>query len=71
MEEIYGNILSTFMVGNMNIMKKRDVIQRAVAHRIRSVKTAYIDDFLSISKMEILKLFRSISRWLGKRLESF
>lgn len=48
---IYGNILSTNVLGNMNIIKEKNVIQPPTSLKIGNGKTTYIDDFPAISKL--------------------
>lgn len=52
LEESYGNIMSAAILGHMNIIKKMEVVKIEAGLRIRSGKTAYLDDFLVISKMD-------------------
>lgn len=49
---------SVVVLGNMNIIKKRRVAQLVVGLRIRNLKTAYIDDFPSISNMDNPKVIQ-------------
>lgn len=51
-EELYGNTLSVVVLGNTDIIKKRDVIQPPTSLRIRNDKTTYIVDFPVISKLD-------------------
>lgn len=52
MEIIYGNILSVDVLGNMNIIKKKDVIHPPSILMIRNDNIEYIYDFPVISKMD-------------------
>lgn len=52
MEMIYGYILLVAILGNMNIIKNKDVIYPLSSLRIRNDNTKYINDFPSISKIE-------------------
>lgn len=55
LEEIHGNIFSATIFGNMNINKKKYMVKPEASICIRSVNTAYIDDFYIFSSWTNLK----------------
>lgn len=68
-EMIYGNILSYDVMWNMNVIKKKDMIQSSVSLGIINYENVCIDDFLVISKLDNLKLFVNTLRWSRYILE--
>lgn len=56
LEETYGNIISTTVLRNMNIIKKKDVVKSNESLCIKSGKTYYLEDFPNISKMDNIKV---------------
>lgn len=52
LEEIYGNILSTFVVANMKLIKKSDVIASKNPLSVKSTNLYYLEDYSVITKMD-------------------
>ena len=52
LEESYGNIMPVAIMSHMKIIKKKELVIPLASLSIRSSKTAYLDDFNDISKID-------------------
>lgn len=58
MEEKFENILFGSIIGNMKIISKKVIVKLETDLRIRNAKSAYIDDYPVISKMDNLEVIQ-------------
>lgn len=57
-DKSFGSIISDVVLGNMKIIRKKDVVKPEAGLRIISAKSTYIKDFPMISKLENLKVIQ-------------
>lgn len=60
LDEIYGNILSTYVLANMKMKKKCEIVSSKMPISIRRTNSIYLEDYPVITKMDNLELIKNI-----------
>lgn len=68
LEEIHGNILSALVLCNMKLLKKNKVVISEKPLRVRSTKSAYLEDYTVITKHDNPELIREFIKMAGKEV---